>query len=58
MGPDGDKSLSQIRNQILKSLTLTERPASPEINANSDTESQGDQVKGLRIIISQFSRIY
>lgn len=49
MGPDGDKSLSQIRNQILKSLTLTERPASPEINANSDTESQGDQVEGFRI---------
>ena len=49
MGPDGDKSLSQIRNQILKSLTLTERPTSPEINANSDTESQGDQVEGFRI---------
>ena len=50
VGPDGDgdQSLSQIRNQILKSLAVTDRPLSPDISANSDTESQGDQAQGCK----------
>ena len=44
-----NNSLGAIRSEILKDLSLTDRPITPDLNTNSDTESQGHGPIGISV---------